>query len=55
MFTAGRGIALPFLLEVVFGPPSVTFMAAEDQQHLVKALMDGYPLPLPSTKSCSSW
>ncbi len=51
MFTAARGIA--FLLEEIFGHPSVSFMAPEDQQHLIKALMEGYaslPPSLPGVK-----
>ncbi len=41
MLTAARGISSSLLLEEAFGHPSVSFMAPEDQQHLIKALMEG--------------
>jgi hypothetical protein len=40
--TAARGMQLPLMLEETFGHPSVSSMASEDQQHLIKALMEGY-------------
>jgi hypothetical protein len=49
MFTAARGISSsPFLLEEAFECPSVSFMAPEDQQHLIKAVMEGYASLPPS-------
>jgi hypothetical protein len=47
-FTLARGISPSLLLEEIAAHPSVAFMAPEDQQHLIKALMEGYASLPPS-------
>jgi hypothetical protein len=53
MLTAARAISSSLLLEETFGHPSVSFMAPEDQQHLIRALMEGYASLPPSIPGAS--